>query len=454
MSLSWTVVPSVRGRRHAERPSEVGHAAPATMTQPNAEPGANQEQRSRILSLPSGLSWGLVDQVLSSATNFGLALLAGRSLGPGGLGAISVAFSVYLLVLGFQRGLVTDPIVVASANMRTHGRKEAAASALAIVLIGAPLAALAMAGMASIIGGAIGRAFALFAVWLVPALVQDFWRAILFRDQRGQAAAANDGVWAVCMLLAAIGLWRFHSDWSIVAAWGVGALIAGLFGFVQTNIRPHRPANAWRTWSRSSWPLGRWLGLDVIALNVGTQGAFFLLSAIVSTQGLGGLRATQAIFAPLSLIGPALALPGLPAMKVELDVSERSARNLALKLSSMITVLTVLYFSIVGPAGSWLLQTFFGEAFRPFSTLIIPVGLGQVLWAWAVGMILLLKAMGRGRSIFLSRMLGSTGTLVCTWVLALRFGVMGGAWGMVFAPAAWAVCTTWMVLRRESTFRR
>ncbi len=424
------------------------------MRQTNPEAGANRAQRSQVLGLPNGVSWGLIDQVLSSATNFGLALLAGRSLGPGGLGAISVGFSVYLLVLGFQRGLVSEPIVVASANMPTRARTEAAGSALAIVLIGAPLAALATAGMGLAIGGEIGRALALFAVWLVPALVQDFWRAILFRDQRGEAAAANDGVWALCMLLAAIGLWSFRSDWSIVAAWGVGALAAALLGFAQTNIRPYRPTFAWRTWFRSSWPLGRWLGLDVIALNVGIQGAVFLLSAIVSTQDLGGLRATQTIFAPLSLIGPALALPGLPAMKLELDVSERSARNLAFKLSSLITGLTVLYFSIVSPAGSWLLQTFFGEAFRPFSSLVIPVGLGQVLWAWAVGMILLLKVTGRGRSIFVSRIIGSAGGLLCTWILALRFGVIGGAWGMVVAPAAWAVCTTWTVLhRRESPFR-
>jgi O-antigen/teichoic acid export membrane protein len=392
------------------------------------------------------VSWGLIDQVLSSASNFGLALIAGRSLGARGLGAISVAFSVYLLLLGFQRALVTDPIVIASANWDRQPRKAAAGSALSIVLIGSMLAAVMMMALGWVIGGQIGRAFVVFAVWLVPALVQDFWRSMLFRDQRGAAAAANDGVWVLGMALAAVGLWGFHSDWSIVTAWGVGASAGAILGFQQTRVRPDRPVRAWRMWVEFGWPLGRWLGLDGIAFILGSQGIILLLAAVVSTRDLGGLRATQAIFAPLSLIAPALTLPGLPAMKFALDASPRSARALAFKLSSLMVGLSILYLSIVGPAGTWLLEVFFGPEFRAFGSLFAPIGVGQILSAWAVGMILFLKVKGRGRAIFASRIAGSAASLVGTWVLAVRFGVIGGAWGLAIAPLVWVICTTWIVV--------
>ena len=408
--------------------------------------GLGKAHGSRRVGVRKGASWGLPDQLLSSATNFGLALIAGRSLGAGGLGAISIGFSLYLLLLGFQRALITDPIVVASANSDTEARRESADSAVAIVLVSASITALMMAGLGWMIGGQIGRGFVLFAAWLVPALVQDFWRAMLFRDQRGKAAATNDGVWAIVMILAAVGLWQFHSEWSVVTAWGLGALAGAFLGFLQTNIRPDKPVHAWRTWLRSGWPLGRWLGLDGIAFNVGNQGVIFILAATVSTQDIGGLRAAQTLFAPMSVIGPALALPGLPALKRAVDGSFRSARELAFKLSSLMAVLTGLYLAIVGPAGDRLLGTLFGDEFQSYGSLIVPIGVGQLFSAWAVGMILFLKVTRRGRSILASRIVGSAGALVLTWVLTVRFGVVGGAWGMAVAPAAWALCSTWIVL--------
>ena len=63
------------------------------------------------------MSWGLVDQGFSSATNFGLTVIAGRLVGPKGLGVVYIGFSLYLFVLSFQRALVTDPLVVSSAPL-------------------------------------------------------------------------------------------------------------------------------------------------------------------------------------------------------------------------------------------------------------------------------------------------------------------------------------------------
>src|SRR5438132_14378480 len=59
-----------------------------------------------------GLGWGLVDQGFSSATNFGLSVLAGRLLGPGGLGTVFIGFAAYLLILEFQHSLLQDPLAI------------------------------------------------------------------------------------------------------------------------------------------------------------------------------------------------------------------------------------------------------------------------------------------------------------------------------------------------------
>jgi hypothetical protein len=75
-------------------------------------------------------AWGFASQGASSVTNLGLSLLAGRLLGPSDLGAIFVGFSFYLLAMGFQRSLITDPHLAATASLDEDARRGATRSAL------------------------------------------------------------------------------------------------------------------------------------------------------------------------------------------------------------------------------------------------------------------------------------------------------------------------------------
>ena len=71
------------------------------------------------------LSWGMVDQLFSSATNFGLSLLAGRLLGPSGLGVVLIGYFAYLACLSLLRALVSDPLVALAAPLSTAARGRA-----------------------------------------------------------------------------------------------------------------------------------------------------------------------------------------------------------------------------------------------------------------------------------------------------------------------------------------
>src|SRR5260221_14679753 len=81
------------------------------------------------------LLWGVADQAASSATNFGLSVLAGRLLGSAGLGVVFLGFSMYLLALNAVRGLVMEPFVVAMAAMN-EADQQAATPAGTILVAG------------------------------------------------------------------------------------------------------------------------------------------------------------------------------------------------------------------------------------------------------------------------------------------------------------------------------
>ena len=130
-----------------------------------------------------GFAWGFVSQGFSSATNLGLTVIAARVLGPGGLGTVAIAFASYLTILGFQRALVTDPLVAQYASLPADVRARSTRKALTVALLGAAAAA----GLLGLIGvaahGSIGRALVILAPWLPALVIQDFWRAVLFRGQ-------------------------------------------------------------------------------------------------------------------------------------------------------------------------------------------------------------------------------------------------------------------------------
>jgi O-antigen/teichoic acid export membrane protein len=395
------------------------------------------------------VSWGLVDQGFSSVTNFGLTVIAGRLLGPDGLGVVYIGFAIYLLVLSFQRALVTDPLVVSSAALDPDRRQAAGRAALTLVLAAGIVSGASMLLLALVIPGPVGRGLALFAPWMPLSLTQDFWRALHFRDRRGAAAAANDGVWVAAMALAVPLAWWTRSEWVIVATWGAGASLGGLFGFVQTRMRPVRASAAWRWWRREASALGRWLGVENALIAAQHQVLVVVLAGLLGAADVGGLRAMEAVFAPTTLVGEAMGLPGLPLLSESLSRSFAAARRWALRLSLITLGLVLAFLLVAGSVRTQLLALVFGDSFRTFARLVVPIGLGQVAFAAGSGFWLLAKAASRGRALVLARIVGSTTTLVAAGILASVHGITGAAWGMALGTAVGA-CVIATLTRREA----
>ncbi|MGH2866575.1 MAG: hypothetical protein ACRDNK_03270 [Solirubrobacteraceae bacterium] len=394
----------------------------------------------------AGLSWGLIDQGFSSATNLGLSVIAGRVVGANGLGVVYLGFVAYLMFQTMQRGWLTDPLVVASASLPAEERADAARRALAIVIGAAVVASALLLMLGLLIPDPYGHGLILFVPWLGAALIQDFWRAVLFRDGRGRAAALNDGLWAAVMVLTLPLLLVSRDPWIVVLTWGAGALAGGAIGFVQTGLRPAGGRDAVRWWVDRAWPLARWLASESVLLVIQVQVVIFALAVILGTTDLGGLRSVQAVFAPMTLLTQAIAFPGLPMLTKFSATSRRLALGWAVRLSLLGVGLLLCYLLGVALFPHHLLGAVFGHDFDRFDNLIAPVALQQLVFAAALGFFLLLKAQGRGRALVVSRVIGAVSAMVLAIVLALASGLTASAWGLTIAAAAGAVATTVLAL--------
>jgi O-antigen/teichoic acid export membrane protein len=393
--------------------------------------------------------WGVLDQGFSSATNFALSVVAGRLLGASGLGVVFIGFSACMVAVSFQRALVSDPLVVASAGLDVSERKAAARCALTMVVCGALAVSAVMLLLGLWLPGALGRGLIIFAPWVAGALLQDFWRSLLFRDGRGARAALNDGVWVAVMAVTLAVAARSAGEWSIAATWGAGASCAAVLGFLQTQIWPQHPGRAAAWWRLHAWPLGRWLTVENAFQVAGFQLLVFILALVLGAADLGGLRAVISLFAPMTLLGQALALPALPMLTREVRSSLRRARVRAVQLGAGALTLTLVYLLSLGAVRGQLLAAVFGPGFAGFDRLVLPIGVGNVVYAASVGFAVLLKADGRGRSLVLIRAIAAVGTLGLGVGLARAEGVVGAAVAIAAVLSLEAIVTIQLAFRER-----
>ncbi len=400
--------------------------------------GADQAPRGRVTdaaaegaSHRSGFVWSLVDQGFSSATSFLFMAVAARALGPAGLGTVALGYTAFLIVLGLERSLIVNPLLArVSASSTTPGQALRAASSTTLAM--GSVAVFIAFSVGLLTTGPLARGLLVFAPWMVPALLQALLRAWLYREKRGRTAALSNAVWLV-VLIGAVAAGLRESVAAVVAAWGLGgcvALVVAVAGTRSVGLARPRAAAAWFVGEAAA--VGGWLTGSSIVYSAAAYARVAGISSILGTAALGGFRVVETAFAPVSLVGPALMNPGLPMMRQVVERRPLDAWNLALKISGLSIGLVGAYVAAV-TLGQDLVFLVFGETFRAYQSLIIPVALGQVVLGAGTGFTILLMAARRMREIALVVLIHSSLALVLGLSLALATGLEGAAWGFAAA---------------------
>jgi O-antigen/teichoic acid export membrane protein len=438
-----------------ERPTRIERVWPRLVGSSAAKmftPGRLHSMKQRKMFTPGRLhsmkqlqklGWGFIDQAASSATSLLLVVVGGHLLGPSKLGEIVLGFAGYILLLGLGRVLVSQPLVVSSSALTPTSAAAATATSagltMTVLLTAAGSSVIAALGM--LLGGSAGHGLLLFAPWMIWALLQDYWRSILFRDGRGRAAAVNDTVWLVVMVAGLAATWNMKSEWSVVGSWGFGAVVGTFLGFAQTGVRPLSLTRSWSSWHRDAWQFGRWLFAEAIAYYAGTQAAVFVIAGLLGTAAIGGLRAVQTVFGPITVLAPAVSLPMLPVLVRRLEHSMVRAKVFAVQISILLVGATLAYIAILSLAGSeTILGIVFGHGFERYANLVLPVALLQVAEAVNHGFRLLLLAARRGRMMLFMQVLAGFLSLVFVAASASTRGLTAAAWSLALARLVVTAC--------------
>lgn len=398
--------------------------ADAPANQP--EPGRTRPQSSR-----KAFGWGLVDQALSSATNFGGSILAARSLTSSDFGAVAIGFSVFLLVLGISRAWSSEPLVIrysaAFASDRADAVSRAAGSSVAIGLLSGVL--VGAVGLA--FDGALRSVLLVLAVSLPFLMLQDLWRFALIMQGRQRSAAGNDGLWLLVMLSAfAIGTRTELSPTGAIACWTMGACVASGFGLVQLRCRPKTRVLTW--WAKHS-DLGARFAVEFL-LVIGVSYALTIgVAAVGGLEDSAGFRGATVLMGPLNVLFLGVGFQVLPLMvhQVKDDVNRvwRTAKltSVCLAAVALFWVVTLLVIpDIVG-------QALLGDSWHVTEPLLPVFSWLYMALAAGLGALYGLRALADARRSLKTRLALSPLVIVSGVSGAAIAGPVGAAAGLALA---------------------
>lgn len=388
------------------------------------------------------LGWGMMDQAVSSLTNFAVVLLALRTVGAAQFGAFSLAYVTYGFVLSASRGLVTGPLQVrfSGAGLPAWRRAVAECTGTAVVAglvsgVGALTAALLLDGTARV-------AFIALGLMLPGLLLQDSWRYAFFALGRGGHAFLNDMIWALA-LVPALGLLRVTGHQQVfwfILAWGAAAAIAAAAGAWQAGVVP-RPMRALE-WVTAHRDLGFRYMVESMSINGASQLRTYAVGLIVGLTAIGYLQAANTVMGPFMVIYLGMTLVTVPEAVRAMRRSLAHLRLFCLLAGVALAVMCLAWgvmLLVVLPRGfgDWLL----GPIWRPAYPLVLPLTLSIMGGCIDSGATSGLHALGAARRSLRAGLIAAAIYLVCTVVGTLADGVEGTVWGL--ALGTWIGALVW-----------
>jgi O-antigen/teichoic acid export membrane protein len=378
-------------------------------------------------------AWTVVEQGLSSLTNFAVTIAVARSVDDVAFGAFATAYLIYLLAAIVMRSLVTGPLAV-RASVDTADHLPAAAAAGASVVCGAALGVvIVVAGLA--VGGGFGRTLAVFGAFLAPLLLQDAWRFVFITLARPLAAVANELVWiagqAVFLGLALTVV--EPTPVNLTAAWAAGASLAALAGIAQAGFLP-AVRHGW-AFVRQHRDLGVPFAGASVAQFGATQATTLLLGAVVGVAGVGALRGAQTLFGPLAVVFVGLNLAAVPEGS---RLAARSPHRLPRALEAMsvaLAAIAIVWGTVVLALGDRVGGAILGDTWSSARTVLPAMAVAMIGAGMASGALVGLQVLEAARALFRLRVLVGAITVAAGVGGALAAGVRGGAWGL--ATAYW-----------------
>lgn len=374
----------------------------------------------------------VLDQAVSSGTNFVAVVLAAAALTPVEFGRYSIAYVLFTIVAGAFQSFVGQELVLIEGS--PERRADASAVALRVTLL---LSLLPVAGLlvAAALLPDLRAVLVVLAIALPLLVMQDEMRFAASLEGRMHVAVILDSIWAAILVVVVVGAMLIGSPLDdsaqFVAAWvGAGAVagIAGLLFFwpFRRVADPELAGGRYR---------GRdFLGLrflaEFAAIRGSSQALGVAVGAVASLAVAGAFRGVTTLFGPMNVLIGAIGGFGVSLLRpLDRRGRDRWIVGVAAILSACAAAVIVVLLLLPEEIGELLL----GDTWTGAYPLILPIGC-QVIALSVSTVIFIGLRVESPRSTLRIRLITAVPVLLFFFIGLWLGGIVGAAWGL-FASA-------------------
>lgn len=394
------------------------------------------------------VSWNLVDQALSAASNFALAIIVARSVGASEFGAFAIAFMVYGIAIAATKSVVGQPLQMHYSSAELGRQRTEIGRAIGFVLPLSLLTAVIAAVIGQTVGGSVGSSMLALAVVLPALQVQDSCRMSMFTIGKPAWAAAIDAVWTVSqfgLIALAIALGH-HQVWQLILAWGAAAALSALVGLILLKVRP--AVSQAISWFRSERHLIRYLFPEYLLGLGAAQFGLVLVGVVATADAVGSLRAAQVLLGPLGIVATAAFQFAVPEMSSRPHMNSRQRAAFGFGISGALGLITIVYVTVLLLMPDWFGTALFGDSWAGAALVLLPMCLASLASSQANGPAGVLYAMGRAQWTFRINLVKGPVTMVILILGAAIWAAPGAAWA--FFAIELAVLPAWLLTFRKA----
>ena len=396
----------------------------------------------------------LMDQAVSSGTNFLTTILIGRACLPDELGLYSLGFTLAMTLMNIPRALVWTPYTSFSPAMNNDERRLFSGSSLVhqTLLCAVMTAAVCLAGLAAMFldEHRLGAVLVVLGPAMALMFFREYVRRVCFvRLHYSQALAVDVAVCVLqsggILLLTASGTLTAVRAYLVIAAASLPVVVAWIAANRDT-MRLSRASTVSDFYK--NWRFGRWVLAGAVVAGVNAALDPWALSFMHGATATGIWAAARTIILftnPLVLAYQNYFFPHAAHVYARDGVAV--LWSVALRATLMVTGLALAFTLVVAVFGEDLLVLIFGDGYAGYGAVVTALMVAEVSTLASTPVTLGVLAVGRGDVVLKWHLIVlAISSTVGLW-LVYHFGPVGVGYSTLVACLP-ADLWTWFAFRR------
>lgn len=385
---------------------------------------------------------GVVDQVLSSTSNFVTTLVAARNLDQSAFGAFALAYAAYTVNVLVVRALCSEAMLVRPGDGPRARRRRAREAAGAAFWVGVVLGSLYVLVGGLLVDESVSSVLVVIGLLTPGLLLQDTMRYIAFAQGRPGSALVNDGFWLITQVAVLVGLvttGRFSAV-ALLVGWGLVGTLAGVVQMAVDRLVPAFGSGV--GWVRRNRDLSVRYLADMMSGQGASQIASYVLAGVAGVTAVGAIRGAQTLFGPVNilLLGSNMVL--VPEGRKLVQHSTRRLLVACVGAGAVFTtvaaICTIGFLAVPAELGERVL----GSTWATARTVVFPVGLAAMAGGMVAGSLAGLRSIAAADALLRTRLITTPAALA----LPITGALVGGAQGLAYGIALsvwWNVIWFW-----------